>query len=429
MKKLNLFIITVFAMLLTVTTAHAADVDAWSSRNWESVVSTSADGVVTIKLTKDSDAGLEVKNNKKVILDLNGNTLKNWCDGQQAHCGFNNYAVTIEIDNGCELTITDTSAAHNGKVILASDTKNVSTVVNNGKLTIEYGEYSVTTDVGNGLSTIYNNGEMLVKGGTFKSQVEGAAAIHNQGILNINGGDFSTEVAKSWAVSNNGTATIKGGTFTQNYDYSVLVNTKKMTIEDGDFKTAGSTEHNSLITNQKSGANKAELTIRGGDFNAKLLFYNQGEDELNVIGGNYSEDSNIATYLDSNHQLDKNGNVILKDANYSALKKALKEAKEVDKTKYTEESVKALENAIKNAEAIRTNLKITEQAKIDEAVKELQEAIKGLTVKETPVAPESSKPITDAENPDTADNFFNLITIATISIVGLFIICKKYILD
>lgn len=47
----------------------------------------------------------------------------------------------------------------------------------------------------------------------------------------------------------------------------------------------------------------------------------------------------------------------------------------------------------------------------------------------TPVAPESQKPTTDAENPDTSDNFFNLISIAAVSISGLFITFKKYILS
>ena len=76
--------------------------------------------------------------------------------------------------------------------------------------------------------------------------------------------------------------------------------------------------------------------------------------------------------------------------NYTALNKALAEAAIItDTSKYTEDSVKAFETALANAEAVEKNLKVDEagenQPKIDVAATALNNAIKGLKEKPIPV--------------------------------------------
>ena len=70
MKKLKLFLTSIIAMFVAVVGVHAAgitggDASDWHERDWESIV-TSDNDVVTIKLTHDSNAGLQVKAGEKV---------------------------------------------------------------------------------------------------------------------------------------------------------------------------------------------------------------------------------------------------------------------------------------------------------------------------------------------------------------------------
>ncbi len=426
MKNLKMLVFALCATVGAVMSVNAATIctdnsnpSCWVNRSWEAEVS--GTDAITVKLTNDSNAGLEVNANETVILDLNGHKLTNWCDG--TNCGENAYASAIDVRTGGHLTIIDTSNSKAGKVELATGTKNVSTVVNNGTLEIQGGTFSILSTAGNGLSVVSNNGEMTVSGGTFTSNTTNAAAIHNAGTISITGGTISTGVAQSWGLTNNGTATISGGEFIQNHDFSVIQNAGTMTISDGEFKTNGEEGHNSLITNQNSTTGKATLEVEGGDFDAELLFYNDEEDTLDITGGNFSETSNIDTYLEnSNYEADENGNVVLKDVDYTALDKVIAEAEKVDKTKYTEESIKALEEALTAAKAISRTLKADEQSSIDVATTTLNDAIKALT--EIEEEQESKE-----ETPNTIDNAIMYIALASASILvasGLVVYYKRF---
>ena len=402
MKNLKMLAFVLCATMGTVMSVNAADLTAWKGRTWQSEVDENNN---TIKLTGDSDAGLEVNEGETVILDLNGHKLTNWCDG--SHCGDSAYSSTIEVKDGGHLTIIDTSDTKAGKVELAANTKNVSTVVNNGTLEVQGCAFSILADAGNGLSVIYNGGEMTISGGTFSSNTANAAAIHNNGTISVTGGTISTGVAKSWGLTNNGTATISGGEFIQNYDFSVIQNAGTMTISEGQFKTAGNDSHNSLITNQNSTTGKATLEVEGGNFDAVSLFYNNEDDTLDITGGNFSETSNIDTYLENSiYETDEDGNVVLKDADYTALKKAITDAEQVDKTKYTEETVKALEEALTAAKAVSTTLKADEQTTIDEATTTLNNTIKALT-----------EIVSEERAPNTVDNAVMYIALAGVSLL------------
>jgi|GEM_PF-4431390 len=79
----------------------------------------------------------------------------------------------------------------------------------------------------------------------------------------------------------------------------------------------------------------------------------------------------------------------VKDCDYEALDAAIKAAAKVDTTKYTEDSVKAFEEALDAANAIARDLTVDtagkNQKKIDDAAKALSTATKGLKEKPIPV--------------------------------------------
>ena len=91
-----------------------------------------------------------------------------------------------------------------------------------------------------------------------------------------------------------------------------------------------------------------------------------------------------------------------KPADKTLLEQTIAKAEGMNLDGYTAESVQAFQNALKDAKAVMDNETLTEkdQAVVDTAVTQLEEAIKGLTKDTTPVDPEKPEPEPEKPAPD-----------------------------
>ena len=86
-----------------------------------------------------------------------------------------------------------------------------------------------------------------------------------------------------------------------------------------------------------------------------------------------------------------------KPADYTSVDEAIAKADKLDLSKYTDESVKALQDAIN---AVEKDLDITNQDKVDAFAKAIEDAIKGLVVKKTDSKPNKPNNSGTSKNPN-----------------------------
>ena len=90
-------------------------------------------------------------------------------------------------------------------------------------------------------------------------------------------------------------------------------------------------------------------------------------------------------------------NLVAYDASYTSVDEAIAKADKLDLSKYTDESVKALQDAIN---AVEKGLDITNQDKVDAFAKAIEDAIKGLVVKKTDSKPNKPNNSGTSKNPN-----------------------------
>ena len=195
-----------------------------------------------ISLVADLEfAELSIPEDTKFTVDLGGHTLSLGLKEEGRHHYLDNYG---------DLTLK-------GK-----GTINARGVQNFGKLTIENGLTINSVDQ-NGGAAVWNEGELIINGGTFRAPHVGSSSnVSGPGCLNNNGGN----------------ATINGGTFVSNNNrtYSVI--------------SSGNTVINDAIVIGVHGALSVEgghTSILAGTFNASNYYalYVAGEGEAQVLGG------------------------------------------------------------------------------------------------------------------------------------------------
>ena len=103
------------------------------------------------------------------------------------------------------------------------------------------------------------------------------------------------------------------------------------------------------------------------------------------------------TLKEVNDVIDILDNPKYKPANYTSVDEAIAKADKLDLSKYTDESVKALQDAIN---AVEKGLDITNQDKVDAFAKAIEDAIKGLVVKKTDSKPNKPNNSGTSKNPN-----------------------------
>ena len=235
-----------------------------------------AGDATTIELIASTKDGLQIPAGKKVILDLNGNTLT-------VDAGSDSYDYILG-----ELTIKDTDTGTAGKVIV--DDYGIAPK-GSGKLTIENGAFE-TKDADDYYMFYLMGGELVVNGGTFTGSynivncyADGNLALG--GKATIKGGTFTVSDSDGVVVMGyaNSDIAISGGTF----DGAYAVWTGKGTVNDGVTYTAAKMTITGGTFNGAAGADgDATLAIYDGLFDGGL----EAEDGGTIVisGGYFTEE-------------------------------------------------------------------------------------------------------------------------------------------
>ena len=157
--------------------------------------------------------------------------------------------------------------------------------------------------------------------------------------------------------------------------------------------------------------NSGKLTISGGKFN-NVPTTNQGA-TTTLVGGTFPADEIADLEVPEDKEIitneDGTASIVYKAADYTKVDEAIKNAEAIDRSKYTEESLKALDDAIK---AIDRTLRLDKQAEVDAMADAINNAIANLVEI-------TEDPNTDIENPSTSDNVGVFMALGAISVMGL----------
>lgn len=231
----------------------------------------------TITLSNNIEGDFTVAENKNIVLDLNGYTIKNTSD----------HTIT----NNGTLTIKDSSEDKAGTIDNVTHEK--AAVWNNGDITLESGRFIRSEEAGvnsgnnggNSFYTLLNHGTMIVKDGVYVENKGKYSSMFENGWQNgndntsgtnssllIEGGTFSGGLN---TIKNDdyGELTINGGTFT-NMAQAAFLNWNVATVNGGTFEAKEGS--NAIILNGYGNAtmDKGELTINGGSFNTEKTSVN-----------------------------------------------------------------------------------------------------------------------------------------------------------
>ena len=294
------------------------------------------------------------------------------------------------------------------------------------KLTIYSGMYD------GGLNTIKNDdaGEIVIENGTFKNTKQ--VSLMNWNVATVNGGTFLTPTGDDKTnifIGNygkdsvdKGILTINGGTFEAEHlleGYTGVVTPIK--INGGTFKYTKSLLNESVDKIHES-LTKADGIDVVGKVTAPstVLKYAKTGAEVTItdtvsVGDNFTVPEGVKVVLpssDSKKEVvkDENGKYVVKykDADYSKVNEAVKNANKLNKADYKDFS--KVEDALKNVEYKKN---ITEQDEVDKYAKAINDAIAGLEK----VEKKDTKNEEKIKNPATGDFvlvYVGLIVIATV---------------
>ncbi len=261
---------------------------------------------------------VEIGVGKAIILDLNGHTIEAAVrsDNQSKHY----YAI----DNYGQFTLKDTSIEQTGS-ITSRGIENLG----DGVMTIESGE--IIAQDSNGGACIWNEANLIIKGGIFRTYYEGTpsdqygpACVINQSNLTITGGQFNSVNRRTYAiVSDDGTvkidpaegkevivsgahgglgidggiALVNGGFFSSSEYYGLYVSndgygidpmTAAVTVNGGTFSGAN---YSVWIGSDYNDPVNSTIEINGGTFNKPLNAQECTRDgAIQVKGGIFSSD-------------------------------------------------------------------------------------------------------------------------------------------
>ena len=284
-----------------------------------------------------------------------------------------------------------------------------------------------------GLNTIKNddNGEIVIENGTFRNTKQ--VSLMNWNVATVNGGTFLTPTGDDKTnifIGNygkdsvdKGILTINGGTFEAEHlleGYTGVVTPIK--INGGTFKYTKSLLNESVDKIHASLKEADGIDVVGKvTAPSTVLKYAKTGAEVTItdtvsVGDNFTVPEGVKVVLpssDSKKELvkDENGNYVVKykEADYSKVNEAVKNANKLNKADYKDFS--KVEDALKNVEYKKN---ITEQDEVDKYAKAINDAIDGLEKVEKK---EELKDGEKIKNPATGDFvlvYVGLIVIATV---------------
>ena len=332
--------------------------------------------------------------------------------------------------SGRASTPSGTVQNYSGDITLTTNHVSVNnTIIANSKagtkITLDV-DYNTTLAIPDGVTVVIPEDHTLtvptngVKVGNGTLDLQGKMVNGNVLVENTNG-YYPTlrDAVQSLALDSTGTEiTLLNDT---NETRNISISRKEITIDLNGYdvnSTTGITLANSAtieITDSSDSegsinttvTNNGNLTITGGKFLA-VPTTNQGA-TTTLNGGTFPSDeiADIEVPEDMEIVVNEDGtsSILYKIADYTKVDEALANANAIDRSKYTEESLKALDDALAN---INRTLRLDKQAEVDAMAEAINNAIANL---------EEIENIT--ENPSTGDNALTYIVLGGISLLGI----------
>ena len=153
--------------------------------------------------------------------------------------------------------------------------------------------------------------------------------------------------------------------------------------------------------------NSGKLTITGGKF-LSVPTTNQGA-TTTLVGGTFPSDEIADLDVPEDMEIvvneDGTSSILYKIADYTKVDEAIKNAEAIDRSKYTEESLKVLDEALANVDK---TLRLDKQAEVDAMAEAINNAIANLKEVDNAI-----------DNPSTSDNVLTYVVLGGISLVGI----------
>lgn len=264
----------------------------------------------TYTLVSDMTGDITISAGKPVIINLNGHTINN------------KSGDTFTVNNGSTLTINGAGTVDNVTHAKACIYNNGTLILNGGTYTrSEEAENSTSSSGGNSYYNILNHGVMTIESGVTVSSNGAFSSLIDNGYYNytdtnnerigyvdgkghknpsltINGGTFDGGIN---TIKNDDGANliINNGTFT-NTTQATVQNNNVAEIKGGSFTPTSPASHAVESKAYATEYNKGETTISGGTFTGKLYLSNgtgTTNASFNITGGTFS-DPNALNYSD-----------------------------------------------------------------------------------------------------------------------------------
>jgi len=439
--KLNLIGVILVAMAFVPVVASAAELSGTQLGD----VYLTEDTTLTGDVILGDGMSLNVASGKTVTLDLNGFTIDK--NGARDYA-INNQGVLTIVDNG----------ATKGKITCESDysscVRNAKTLVMDG-VTVEAvytalkTEELTTTTVkdssltsslkradGDTAGTIMNYGTTTVENSKISNTAEGGVAVYALTYLDysssitVNNSDLEADqavqtfyddgAAKPTQNTTKANVVLNGGTISE----GSIINVRPIddtTPSNATVKVEGEITAPISVLPYAQADTKITLNtdVTSGDVEIPADVTLVVPEGVEFKAETLTNNGTIET--DDNREI-INGEAVEKAADYSKVEEALEKASKIDESLYTEESVKALTDAVA---AVVPDKKISEQAQVDAMAKAIEDAIKALEVKPSEPVVDPEEPVVTPDVPQTSDNVLTYVTSGLLSALGLAVVIKK----
>lgn len=265
-------------------------------------------------LTTDLIGDFTISATNEVTINLNGYKITN------------KVGDTFTVNKGSKLIINGSGTVDNVTHAKACIYNNGTVILNGGTYTRSQEKGKDSADSGgNSYYNILNHGEMTIQPGVTISSTGAFSSLIDNGYygytdkndrvgyveeigqpnpsLTINGGTFSGGI-NTIKNDDGATLTITGGTFT-NMTQATVQNNNIAEISGGEFNPTGSASHAVETKAYVGNYNKGQTTISGGTFKGELYLHN-GENantaSFNITGGTFSDPGALA-YLGDNAEV------------------------------------------------------------------------------------------------------------------------------
>lgn len=271
-----------------------------------------------VTLGADITASITIPKDKTVTLNLNGYKLTN-----------EDKKDTIYVEMGGTLIINGTGTVDNVSHVCAAIFNNGTVILNGGTYTrsLEAGTAASNSDNGNSWYTICNHGDMTVNAGVTVTNTGTFSSVFENGYYDYNGSNERSNYVSGTNHANpeltiyggtfeGGKITIKNddggileinnGTFTNDWN-RVVYNVNVATINGGSFSCPATNEIAVDSNKLNNTVNKGVMTITGGTFDGKVT---QSNGAVTTVSGGTFKKGVDKSYIVDGKKLDANGNVV-----------------------------------------------------------------------------------------------------------------------